>query len=143
MKHMLLFAAIALIGLVSSCKKEATSEELLIGKWQASQAFIGTNNALVTTSTSRTELQIEFKEGNALAFTWQTYNLTTNPPVLIESTLNGTYSWNGDNISITVVSGSDTRTVTGTMDVSGTNFLFTGTSGDIDNFISLLEADRI
>ncbi|HAD10916.1 MAG TPA: hypothetical protein DCF33_00610, partial [Saprospirales bacterium] len=68
---------------------------------------------------------------------------TTNPPTVTKSTLNGTYSWNGDILTITAVNGSDTRTVTGPVVISETNMVFTPTSGDTATFVSLLEAEKL
>jgi hypothetical protein len=143
MKHMLFFAAFVLVGLVSSCKKEATAQELIIGKWQATKALIGTTNAIPVSADAKTDLQIEFTSDGKVVFTWQNYDLTKTPPTLIENNLNGVYSWNGDQITIAVTAGSDTRNIIGSMEVTGTNLTFTGTSGDITTFFSKLEATRI
>jgi len=46
---MLLIAALVLIGLAPSCKKDTpgpTPQERLIGKWQATKALLGATNAL-------------------------------------------------------------------------------------------------
>lgn len=144
---MLFFVAIVLVGLVSSCKKDETPEptpqELIVGKWKASKALIGSTNALTVSASAKTELEVEFTQDGKVIFTWQNYDLTTNPPSLIEFNLNGIYSWNGDQFTITVQNGSDTRTVIGSMAVTSTTFVFTGTSGDIATFISLLEATKL
>jgi hypothetical protein len=54
MKNILLFAAIILIGLVSSCKKdeEPTLQERLVGKWKATKVFIGSTDVLIPTATA-------------------------------------------------------------------------------------------
>ncbi len=147
MKHILFLVAIAMLGLVSSCKKdektEPTPQERIIGKWKASKALIGSTNALSVSASAKTELEVEFTQDGKVIFTWQNYNLTTNPPTLIETDLNGVYSWNGNQFTITVKNGADTRTVIGSMAVTATTFVFTGTSGDITTFISLLEATKL
>lgn len=148
MKHILLFASIALVALVSGCKKDdtpkdPTPQERIIGRWEASRAFIGATDVLIPTSTSKTELEVEFTQNGTVAFHWTNTILTTNPPIVSESTLNGVYSWNGDILTITVTNGADMRTVIGPIDISETHFLFTPTSGDTNEFISLLEADKL
>lgn len=147
MKHMLLLAALVLVGLAPSCKKETTPEptpqEHLIGKWQATKALQGATDALTVSATAKKDLEIEFTSDGKVVFTWQNYNLTNNPPTLIESELKGVYSWNGDQITITVTAGADSKTIVGSMVVTATTFVFTGTSGDIATFFSLIEADKI
>ncbi len=147
MKHMLLLAALVLVGLAPSCKKETTPEptpqERLIGKWQATKALLGATDALPVTATSKRDLEVEFTSDGKVVFTWQNYNLTNNPPTLIESELKGVYTWNGDQITITVTAGADSKTIVGSMVVTATTFVFTGTSGDIATFFSLIEADKI
>jgi len=55
----------------------------------------------------------------------------------------GADAGNGAILTIAVVSGLDTRTVTGTVDVSESHLVFTATSGDTADFLSLLEADKL
>ena len=148
MKHILFFAAIALIGLVSSCKKdpavaEPTPQELIVGKWKATKAVFAANDILIPTSTTKTELEVEFTQSGTVAFNYTTTLLNSNPPGIFESTLNGTYSWNGDIITINAQNGADIRSVTGTIVITKTNLVFTATSGDTAEFLSLLEADKI
>ena len=147
MKKMLFLVAIALVGMVSSCKKDETTEptaqERLIGKWKASKAIIGTTNAVKESSTSKTELEVEFTQDGKVVFTWINSDLTATPPAVVKSNLNGVYSWSGETITITVQAGSDTRTIIGSMVVTETDLVFTGTSGDLTTFISVLEASRI
>jgi uncharacterized protein (TIGR03066 family) len=145
MKHVLFFAAFVLVGLISSCSKdpEATPQELLIGKWQATKALLGATNALPVSAAAKTDLQVEFTSDGKVVFTWQNYNLTNNPPTLIESDLNGVYSRNGDQITITATAGAYSKTIVGSMVVTATTMVFTGTSGDIATFFSLIEADKI
>lgn len=148
MKHILLFASIALIALVSSCKKDAKPgdpkpEELLIGRWKASRAFVGTLDLMIPTSTLKNELEIEFTVNKTVTFYRKSTILNTNPPSVSESTLNGVYSLNGDIITITVTSGADSRTVAGPLVITESHFLFTATSGDTTEFYSLLEADKL
>ncbi|GEM_PF-1475774 len=148
MKRILLFATITLVSLVFSCKKDAKPEdpkpeELIIGRWKASKAFVGTTDVLIPTSTIVNELEIEFTAGKTIVFHRKSTILTTNPPGVSQSTLNGVYSLNGDIITITVTSGPDTRTVTGPVDITETHFLFTATSGDTTDFYSLIEADKL
>ncbi|MBP6811220.1 MAG: hypothetical protein KA138_06860 [Saprospiraceae bacterium] len=148
MKRILLFASIALVSLVASCKKDAAPEdpkpeELIVGRWEASSAFIGATDALLPTATQLNELEIEFTASNTVAFHRKTTVLTTTPPGVIEFTLNGVYSFDGNIITITVVSGLDSRTVIGPVDITETHFLFTATSGDTLDFYSKIEADKI
>lgn len=148
MKHILFFAAIALIGLVSSCKKdekadEQTPQELLIGSWKATKAVLANNDIIIPTSTTKTELEVVFTQNGTVAFNYTTTLLNTNPPGVFESTLNGTYSWNGDILTINVQNGPDIRSVTGTIVITKTNLVFTATSGDTADFLSLLEADKL
>ena len=143
MKRILIFASIALMALVFSCKKDPTPQELIIGRWKASKAFIGATDVLVPTSTTENELEIEFIESKSVLFHRKNTTLTTNPPTVFESTLNGTYSWNGDIITIIVTAGNDTRTVTGPVEITARYFLFTATSGDTTDFYSLIEADKL
>lgn len=147
---MLFFAAIALIGLVSSCKKdpvvaEPTPQELIVGKWKATKAVFATKDILVMApnSTLKTELEVEFTQTGTVAFNYTYTNLSTNPPGVLKTTLNGTYSWNGDIITINAQNGADIRSVTGTIVITKTNLVFTATSGDIAEFLGLLEADKI
>ncbi len=144
MKRILLFATIALVALVFSCKKDAdpTPQERIVGNWKATKAFIGTNDVLIPTSVSKTELEVGFTSSNTVAFNWTNTILTTNPPSISKSTLNGVYSWNGDILTITVTSGADMKTVTGPIVFTETHFVFTPSSGDTTDFISLLEADK-
>jgi len=148
MKNILFFAAIAFVALVSSCKKddttkEPTPQERIVGRWKASKAVIGTSDVLIPTSTSKTELEVEFTQSGAVTFYWTNTILTTTPPTVSESTLNGVYSWNGDILTIAMTNGSDTRTVTGPIVITETNFVFTPNSGDITTFVSLMEADKL
>ena len=145
MKRILLFASIAIVALFSSCKKDddPTKQELIVGKWKASKAVIGSTDVLVATALSSTELEVEFTSNNTVTFHWINTILTTNPPSVNESDLNGTYSWNGDILTIVVTSGADTRTVTGPVEVTESHLHFTATSGDTTDFINLLEADKI
>lgn len=148
MKRILLFASIALVSLVSSCKKDAAPEdpkpeELIVGRWKASSAFIGTTDALLPTATLLSELEIEFTASNTVAFHRKNTILTSNPPAVTEFTLNGVYSFDGNIITITVFSGIDSRTVIGPIDITETHFLFTATSGDTIDFYSKIEADKI
>ncbi|MFN0214964.1 MAG: hypothetical protein ACKVT2_11975 [Saprospiraceae bacterium] len=147
MKHSLIFASLVLIALVAACKKDAEPgpkpEDLIIGKWKASRAFVDTTDLLVPTSTLERELEIEFKADKTVAFYRKSTFLNTNPPVVTESTLDGVYSWNGNVITITGISGADSRTVIGPIDITETHFLFTATSGDTTEFYSLLEADKL
>jgi hypothetical protein len=148
MKNILLFAAIILIGLFSSCKKDETTkeptlQERLIGKWKATKVLIGTTNPLTPTATTTTELEVEFKSDKTMALNWTTTILTSNPPTVSKSTLNGVYSWNGDILTVTAINGSDMRTVTGPIVITETNLVFTPTSGNTTDFISLLEADKL
>ncbi|MCC7467485.1 MAG: hypothetical protein IT261_14485 [Saprospiraceae bacterium] len=148
MKNILLFAAIILIGLVSSCKKDETPKELtlqerLIGKWKATKVFIGTTDVLIPTATTTTELEVEFKSDKTVALNWTNTILTTTPPTVSKSTLNGVYSWTGDILTLTAINGSDMRTVTGPVVITDTRLEFTPTSGNTNDFISLLEADRL
>ncbi len=145
---MLFFAAIALIGLVSSCKKdpvvaEPTPQELIVGKWQATKAVLAGNDILIPTATTKTELEVEFTQSGTVAFNYATTILNSNPPAVAKYTLNGTYTWNGDIITINAQNGADIRSVTGTIVITKTNLVFTATSGDIAEFLSLLEADKI
>ncbi len=148
MRHILFFAAFTLIGLVSSCKKdpvvaEPTPQELIVGKWKATKAFFGTNDILIPTSTMKTELEVEFTQSGTVAFNYTTTILSSNPPGIFESTLNGTYSWNGDIITINAQAGSDIRSVTGTIDLTKTKLVFVASSGDVTDFLSKLEADKL
>lgn len=147
MKQILLFTAMIFLGLTIGCKKdenkEATPQELIIGKWKATTAVIGGSNVLIPNSTTKTELELEFRSDKTLAFNWTNTILTNNPPTVSQSTLNGTYSWNGDILTITAVNGSDVRTVTGPVVISETEMVFTPTSGDTSTFVSLLEAEKL
>lgn len=143
MKKILFLSAFVLVALVSSCKKDDPKpEELIVGRWTASSAVIGSTDVLIPTASTKTELEVEFTSGGAVTFFWTNTVLTTNPNGVFESSLNGTYSWNNGALTITVQSGADVKTVTGTMDITESHFLFTGTSGDITTFISLLEAHK-
>jgi hypothetical protein len=85
---------------------------------------------------------VEFTSSGTLTFFWKNTDLTSTPNGVFESTLNGTYSWNNGALTITVQSGADVKTVTGTLDITESHFLFTGTSGDTATFLSLLEAHK-
>lgn len=143
MKHILLFAAIALIGLASSCKKDPKPEELIVGKWQASHAFSGSTDVLVPSATNKTDLVVEFTADGKVSYIWTYTDLTSNPTSSTTATLNGVYSFNGAELSIAMTAGSDTRTVNGPLEITETHFLFTGTSGDLVGTISKIEADKI
>ena len=148
MKHILFFAVITLVGLVSSCKKdpaeaEPTPQELIVGKWQATKAVLAGNDIIIPTTTTKTDLEIEFMQNGTIAFNYTTTLLNTTPPGIFKSTLNGTYSWNGDIITINAQNGTDIRSVTGTIVITKTNLVFTATSGDIADFLGKLEADKI
>jgi len=69
--------------------------------------------------------------------------LTSNPPGMSESMLNGVYSFDGDVITIAVTSGMDTKTVIGPIEITETSLVFTATSGDVSSFINLMEADKL
>lgn len=145
MKRILLFASIALVALFSNCKKDddPTNQELIVAKWKASKAVIGTTDVLVATALSTTELEVTFNSNNTVTFHWINTILTTNPPSVNESDLNGTYSLDGDILTIVVTSGADSKTVIGPVEVSDTHLHFTATSGDTSEFINLLVADKI
>jgi hypothetical protein len=147
MKQILLFTVMVFLGLNIGCKKdedkEVTPQELIIGKWKATKAVIAGSDVLIPTSTSKTELEIEFRSDKTLAFNWTNTILTNNPPTVTNSTLNGSYSWNGDILTITAVNGSDVRTVTGPVVISETEMVFTPNSGDTSTFVSLLEAEKL
>lgn len=148
MNRILLFASIAFVSLVCSCKKDAepkdlTPEERIIGRWKASRAFVGTTDVLIPSSTIKNELEIEFTTSKTIIFYRKSTILTTTPPGISESTLNGVYSFNGNIITITATLGADSRTVTGPIDITASDFLFTATSGDTNDFYSLLDADKL
>ena len=148
MRNILFFAAIALLGLVYSCKKESTPEdpkpeERIIGRWKASKAVIGTKDVLIPTATLKTELEVEFFNDKTVVFHWMNTILTSNPPGMSESMLNGVYSFDGDVITIAVTSGMDTKTVIGPIEITETSLVFTATSGDVSSFINLMEADKL
>lgn len=143
MKRMLLFGFIALVALISSCKKDdkpedPKPEELIVGRWKASSAFVGTLDLLVPTSTMKNELEIEFLANKSVVF----YRKSLIP-VVYESTLNGVYSLDGDKITMTASVGADSKTVTGPLDITASHFLFTATSGDTTEFYSRIDATKL
>lgn len=142
MKRILIFASIALVALVSSCKKDPTAEELLIGKWTATKVITDNENIVGTVDDYKTEVDFEFKQDGIMALTITESDLSTNPIESETFTIAGTYSWSGGNLTLGIDDGIDVLSVTGTAEVSESKFTFIGTSGDVDDFISQIEADK-
>ncbi|MFN0037449.1 MAG: lipocalin family protein [Saprospiraceae bacterium] len=143
MKRILLFAAIALIALVSSCKKDPKPEELLIGKWKTTKVISDGEDILAPDPDYKTELEIEFTESGNVVYTFKDTDLTVNPPEPEIFSQTGTYSWNGDQLTLSYIDGTDTVSVTGKPDVTKSRLVFVATSGAVEDFFSLLEADKL
>lgn len=143
MKRILIFASIALVALVSSCKKDPKPEELLIGKWNASRVISDAENLVGTLDDYKTEIEIEFTQGGSMILKITETDLSVTPAESSSYTIGGTYSWSGDDLTIGLSDGIDVFSVTGTAEISKTKFLFTGKTGDVDEFISLIEADKL
>ena len=144
MQKLFLFAVLGVALLFTNCKKDKTPEELLIGKWKATKMVTDGEDIIQGTDDYKSAVELEFTKAGSLIFTITELDLTTTPPEESTFSIAGSYSWSGDNqLTITINDGGDILTVTGTADVTSGRFLFTATSGDLEDFFGILEADRI
>ena len=143
MKHMLLLAALALVGLVSSCKKDPKPEELIIGKWKVTKLIVDTEDVIASSIDSKTEVEVEFTKSGTIIFNVKITDYTVFPALVEEIVSPGTYSWNGDKITISVDDSGTPLSITGIVDLTENRLIINATSGDIVDFFSLLEADKI
>lgn len=144
MKRILLFAALCATVLFTSCNKDKDPQELLVGKWKVSKLIADGDDIILGSVDYKTAVELEFTNGGSVVFTVKSLDLTTTPPTEDNFVAAGSYTWSGDNqITITVTSDGETMTVTGNINVTENKLIFTGTSGDIEDFITSMEADKI
>ncbi|MFN0214965.1 MAG: lipocalin family protein [Saprospiraceae bacterium] len=143
MNRVLLFASIALVSLVFSCKKDAKPEELVIGKWKVTKLIADGDDLVAPNVDFQTQAEVEFTKSGTVVFTIKTTDFTVTPAEMEEFISPGTYSWEGDKIKISIDDFGDVLSITGNIDVSENRLIINATSGDIIDFFSLLEADKI
>lgn len=132
--------------LFSNCKKDPdpTVQELLIGKWQLSQFIFHGTNIVKETATNKVAFELEFKDAGAVTFKSTNTDKTTNPPTDHVNTADNHYTWNGDTeMTITATNGMESFSVTGTVSVTETKFVFDATSGDTNELFDHLEGDKL
>jgi archaellum component FlaF (FlaF/FlaG flagellin family) len=143
LKRILLLSAIALVALISSCKKDPKPEELIIGKWKVTKLIVDTEDVIASSIDSKTEVEVEFTKSGTIIFNVKITDYTVFPALVEEIVSPGTYSWNGDKITISVDDSGTPLSITGIVDLTENRLIINATSGDIVDFFSLLEADKI
>jgi hypothetical protein len=145
MKRMLLFAALCASVLFTNCKKDAdpTIQELIVGKWKVTIFNVSGQNIIQETAILKVAAELEFKTGADVIFKFTSTNLAVNPPSVSSNSKTNTYSWNGDILTISATSGTETVSVTGPVTVTESKLVFTPTSGDTDKLFASLEAEKI
>lgn len=144
MKRIFLFAALCATVLFTSCNKDKDPQELIVGKWKVSKLIADGEDIILGSVDYKTAVELEFTNGGSVVFTVKALDLTTTPPTEDNFVAAGSYTWSGDNqITLTVTNDGETMTVTGNIDVTENKLTFTGTSGDIEDFITSMEADKI
>lgn len=149
MKRLLLFVLLCSSVLLSNCTKDnndpdpATPQELIIGKWNTTKFWNSGQNLVFDTDEAKSEFFVEFKTGGALIMTASDTDKTVSPVEVNTFTYTGSYSWSGNILTLSYTDSTNTFTVTGTVSVTDKKLVFTATSGDVNFFFDILEADRI
>lgn len=142
MKKVLLFSAIALVALFSSCKKDApTPQELILGKWKVTKLISDGRDLTTPYPEYTTEIEVECTESGSFILKSKETDFSVTPNEVYEGSAAASYSINGNQITVSFP--SEDYTITGNLDVSSTRLTIVATSGDVDDFFSLLEADKI
>ena len=143
MKRILLIATLFSALFFSNCKKD-NPHDFLEGKWKVTKLISGTEDVIQGDEDYKSSVTLEFSNAGSVIFNIKTVDLSGNPPQSETFTYPGFYSWSGDNIlTITVHTPDETLTVTGIADLTADHFVFTRTSGTDEDFIDILEADKI
>ena len=142
MKKVLLLSTIALIALCSSCKKDTpTPQELILGKWKITKLIIDDEDVTIPEPQYITEIEVDFVNENTLLFSLKETDTSFSPPEIYSESYTGSYSINGNQITVSLP--SEGLSITGNLEVTETRLVIVSTSGDIVDFFSLLEADKI
>lgn len=142
MKKVLILSTIALVALFSSCKKDdPTSQELIVGKWKVTKMVVDTEDVLAPDPDYVTQIELECSSNGSLVFTVKETDFTTTPAEVYNEVYSGTYSI--ANQQVTVSLPTEGLSITGNLDVTKTRLVIVSTSGDVEDFFSVLEAEKI
>lgn len=143
MNRYFLFLSLTIVILTSGCKKDPKEEELIIGKWNATSFVTDSENVVGTYDDYRTEIQLEFTSGGTFVISVTETDLSVTPNDVDTYTIASTYSWEGDKLKLNFDDGFDELTVTGDVEVTEKHLSFTATSGDVEEFITSIEAHKL
>lgn len=143
MRYFLFCALAALLLVTPSCKKEKSTAERLNGKWKLTKMVTDGEDVVQGDSDYRIDAELEFTNGGSLVFNFTEYDFTSTPVGKESYSIVATYTISGDNtLNINFNDGNDALSVTGPVDVNATHFLYTPTSGDTQEFITLMEGEK-
>lgn len=144
MKKIFLLTTLSIVALLSGCKKDDPDpQELLIGNWQVTKLVVDGEDVLAPNPDLLTEVVVEFTESGSVIFEVSETDLTTNPVSTDEYTFSGSYSWEDDRINVSIDADGDILAIGGNIDVTRTRLVINATSGDTQDFFSLLEATKL
>jgi uncharacterized protein (TIGR03066 family) len=144
MQRLMLLTALLATVFFTSCKKEKSTAELLEGKWKVTRLIADGEDVILGDDDYKTAVELEFTNSGSVLFHIKELDLTTAPPTTESFVFAGTYTLSGDdNLTFVLSADGENMAVTGTLNLTDNKLTFTGTSGDVEDFISVLEAERL